>query len=721
MTARVFGYRRVILSFIAILMVFFGIVVSVILSHEREMFNAAHRDSMEELELMGAFVRDAILRHDYASVEQFLTHWGEDREEILELKATAPNNFVISQYRSGELTKQAYPFKKTIQYAGRDLVTLEMVRDFTYIRDSLNRFMLRLISGSVILTVLLGITLWYSMRKLALVPMEREIALRRETEKKFRTLMESAPDAMIYVDAGGRIILVNAQAERMFGYPREELQGKEIESLMPERFRGIHMDERREYYSKPRSRPMGTGLDLYGLKKDGTEFPVDIGLSPVETEEGLFVLADIRDITERKIAEKKIERGYYFQRTISSILQISLQPVPFEEQLGRILDIVLSIPLLPMQAKGCIYLVEDEPDMLVMKVQRGYTETMQKTCAKVPFGTCLCGLAASTQEVISCEYLDSRHEIKYKGMLPHSNYCLPVISGGKVLGVISILMKEEYKRNKDDDDLMSSIADTMAGVIERRQTEHEKQRLQEQLVQVEKLSALGRLTANVAHEIRNPLTSIGGYARRLGRKAPEGAAEREYAEIIITEVNRLEKILRSVLAFSRGVRLSLKTHDIVEVIDESLRTFELICRERSIRIKKMPADDLPQILVDREQIREVINNIVSNAVDSMSGGGTLTVSVRKEVRNEAPYLNIEISDTGEGIPEDKLKMVFEPFFTTKVLEQGTGLGLAISKKIVEDHGGFIGVKSSVGKGTTFSLYIPFQTEEKSSPEWAPVI
>ncbi|RJQ17703.1 MAG: PAS domain S-box protein [Nitrospiraceae bacterium] len=707
MTLPVFRYRRVMISFIAILLASFSVVVAVILAHEREMLDDARRATFGDLELMGAFVQDAVLRHDYAAVEQFLEHWGEGHEDIIELKATAANNFIISHYRRGAPSNYSFPFKNTIQYAGRDLVTLEMARDFSSIRDSLDRFMLRLISGSVLFTVLLGITLWYSMKKLALVPMEREIAIRREAEKKFRTLMDSAPDAMIYVDGDGKIALVNEQTERLFGYPRQELQGKEIEILMPERFRGIHREKRTGYYAKPKARAMGAGLDLYGLARDGREFPVDIGLSPVETEEGTFVLADIRDITDRKAAEKKIERAYYFQSAISSILQISLSPVSFEEQLGRMLDIVLSIPFLPLLSKGCIYLVEDDPEVLVMKVHRGYTGEMQTACAKVRFGVCLCGLAASKHEVISCENIDDRHEIQYKGMMPHSNYCIPVLSGENVLGVISLLMKEGYKRNKEDDALMSSIANTMAGVIERRHAEQEKQRLQEQLVQVEKLSALGRLTANVAHEIRNPLTSIGGYARRLNKKISGEADEKTYTEIIIAEANRLERILRNVLVYSSETRLNLGSHDIREIINDSLNTFEVLCHEKSIRVEKLFAD-APLIITDKEQIREVINNIVSNAIDSMPAGGLLTVSVKKEVRNGMQYLNIKITDTGKGIPEDKLKRVFEPFFTTKVLEHGTGLGLAISKKIIEDHGGFIRVESEAGKGSTFNLYLPYE-------------
>ena len=240
----------------------------------------------------------------------------------------------------------------------------------------------------------------------------------------------------------------------------------------------------------------------------------------------------------------------------------------------------------------------------------------------------------------------------------------------------------------------------------------ELKKSQDKLFQAEKLASLGRLTADVAHEIRNPLTAVGGFAHRL-HKIVEGEKQREYADVIIAEVDRLEKILKDVLTFSRDARFHLERRPLEEAVSEVLKVYENEFREHSVKVALQSAGDIPHILIDKDQVKQALTNLFTNAMDAMNDGGTLTVSTGREEINDVTYVFLRVSDTGPGIPGDKLPVIFEPFFSTKEIH-GTGLGLSITRKIIEEHGGFIKAESVEGKGATISLYFPFQGEEDSA-------
>jgi signal transduction histidine kinase len=237
----------------------------------------------------------------------------------------------------------------------------------------------------------------------------------------------------------------------------------------------------------------------------------------------------------------------------------------------------------------------------------------------------------------------------------------------------------------------------------------EIKKTQSKLIQAEKLAALGRLTSDIAHEIRNPLTALGGFGRRL-RKMASNQKEQEYADIIVSEVDRLEHILRDVLTFSRDARFHFEKLPATDIIRDSVATFTELCDDNSIKIDEYYETDLV-VLIDKGQIRQAVNNLISNAIDAMPDGGKLTIRTSAEEKNNVKYVAVQISDTGPGISEEELLLIFEPFHTTKEIGHGTGLGLSISRKIIEEHGGFIWAANNSEGGLTVSLNFPYQGEE----------
>jgi two-component system NtrC family sensor kinase len=264
---------------------------------------------------------------------------------------------------------------------------------------------------------------------------------------------------------------------------------------------------------------------------------------------------------------------------------------------------------------------------------------------------------------------------------------------------------------------LSSSRDKMAGwtkALEEgiaRKTE-ELKRSQDKLIQAEKLASLGRLTADVAHEIRNPLTAVGGFARRLFKIAAL-PKEKEYAAIVLEEVDRLEKILRDVLTFSRDTRSRLEKHSLREVVEEALQIYGTLFSDQGIKLEVRADEELLPVLIDKDQVRQAVRNLLNNAVDAMPEGGKLTVNTGEEERQGVQYAYVRVSDTGPGIPAEDLHLIFEPFYTAKKAGHGTGLGLSISRKIMEEHGGLIRAENRKGGGAAFTLYFPCLVREDS--------
>jgi two-component system sensor kinase FixL len=228
----------------------------------------------------------------------------------------------------------------------------------------------------------------------------------------------------------------------------------------------------------------------------------------------------------------------------------------------------------------------------------------------------------------------------------------------------------------------------------------ERRELNERLLMSERLAAIGRAAAYVGHEIKNPLMIIGGFADQLLRRSGLGERDAEKLRVILNEVRRLETMLAEMRDFTRPTPLKRARCRLNDLIEETLLLLEADLAERGVHLVRLLDPALPEASLDSSQVKQVLINLVMNAIEAMPGGGQL--SVRTWAQEGRVVL--EVQDTGKGIEPDNLKEVFSPFFTTK--KKGTGLGLAISYKIVQDHGGTIGLRSAPEKGTTATVTLP---------------
>jgi hypothetical protein len=283
-----------------------------------------------------------------------------------------------------------------------------------------------------------------------------------------------------------------------------------------------------------------------------------------------------------------------------------------------------------------------------------------------------------------------------------------------------------YSKQKIDSDAITSLeifASQAAQAIERtdtnRRLEEEKQKLvaaykelqttHERLVHAERLATIGNMAGHVAHEIRNPLVAIGGFARSLRRLAKDNQSILNVAEIIAEEVMRLEKILANLLLFTKYPKPSFQTVELNAIIEEACNLLQSEAQQGHVTLVKKLAPDLPKLLLDPIQINQMLVNLMRNGIQSITEAGVVEVSTQFAEPNQ---ILIVVRDTGSGIPPNVLENVFNPFFTTK--PDGTGLGLAICQHIVGDHGGRITVQSQVGQGTTFSIFLPLPRSQNSS-------
>lgn len=288
----------------------------------------------------------------------------------------------------------------------------------------------------------------------------------------------------------------------------------------------------------------------------------------------------------------------------------------------------------------------------------------------------------------------------------------PLIAKDKVVGVIVVDNSISCRPLTDDDLRLLQLFTNQAGMAVENSilynrledTNRSLQEAQERLIQEEKLAAIGKMAAGVTHELKNPLVSVGGFAARLKKKLPPASEEWQYADIIVREVQYLEKMLTDILFFSKKTTICYTRCSLNKVIEDSLAVLAAPLEENRIRVEKHLSPGLPSLLGDSHQLRHIFINLFSNAHDVMNEGGVLTIETFPSRVGDKRTVTVRVSDTGGGIPAEVLHNIFNPFFTTK--ETGTGLGLSIAHRIIANHSGTIEVNNQVGVGAQFTVTLP---------------
>lgn len=296
---------------------------------------------------------------------------------------------------------------------------------------------------------------------------------------------------------------------------------------------------------------------------------------------------------------------------------------------------------------------------------------------------------------------------------------VPLIFKGQVIGTLTVMDdRPEREFTEEDVRLLELLAPQAAISIRNAQLYQElqeriaaQQRAESNLVRSARLAAVGEMAAGVAHELNNPLTTVTGFVELILDELPSDSPYREDLELALREALRAREVVRRLLDFSRPAEARRTRTDLRELINQVLSLISHLIRTNSIQLQVDYATDLPWAFVDPHQLQQVLLNLLHNALNAMPSGGILTLQTALENRDGSDWIVLRVKDTGEGISPENMERIFEPFFTTRPAGKGTGLGLSISYGIIQNHGGFIDVQSEIGKGSTFSVYLPVQSGE----------
>jgi len=512
------------------------------------------------------------------------------------------------------------------------------------------------------------------------------------------SVVEAIPDAVAAVNQQGLIVQVNSQTESLFGYSRDELIGQKIEILVPEQQRSRHGLHREQFHQQPKIRSMGSGLDLYGRRRDGSEFPVEISLSPVASAAGVIVLSAIRDISDRKRIEEELRRANQ----------------ELEQRKSRELrDYQTRIALI----------VDSSQDAIIGKNLNGMVTHWNKGAEQMYGYTAAEIIGKPVATLAPPERADEIPEI------------LRRIRHGERVEYFESVRITKDKRKLNVSISISPVYDAEgaivgASTIARNITAQKK--VEEQLRQSQKMEAIGRLAGGVAHDFNNLLGIVTACSELLRNQVDaEGV---ELIENIRGAAKRGATLTRQLLAFSRRQPIQTQVLDLNDRLKQVSKLLTPLMGD-DVEILHLPRSQNAIVEVDPGQLDQIVVNLAVNARDAMPRGGRLILETavfdfdeafarEHPSMNAGRYVMLSISDSGMGMDEPTRSRIFEPFFTTKETGKGSGLGLATVYGIVKQSGGHIWVYSELGQGTTFKIYLPsaekkLETEAESQPDALP--
>lgn len=519
-----------------------------------------------------------------------------------------------------------------------------------------------------VLALVSGIIAYYIVRR-----RQAEAAV-RASEIRFRGLLESAPDGIVIVDQRGVITLVNSQTEQWFGYTRDELLGNHIEQLIPERFRSGHVKVRDRYAGKPATRPMGAGLELFGRRKDGSEFPVEISLSPLQTDQGLLVTSIIRDITSRKQAEemqRQVEMRYH---GLVNNLPVGVYRNKPDEK-GQFLEV--------NQAMVDIFEAESAEQLLTHHFRESY-----------------CDLAERNRFI---------GKVLHDGYVKGEEVRLKTLKGREFYAALSAVMKKNESGGIYFDGILEDIS-------MRKESEHKIQQLNERLqARSKELETINReleaFSYSVSHDLRAPLRAMDGFSRTLLDEYADHFDEkgRDRLRRIRAAAQRMGALIDDLLKLSRVSRTEIKREevDLTQMANEVLQILQQDDPARTVCIQIQSG---LMAYGDARLLRVVMDNLLGNAWKFTAHAQAASIEVGEELKGgQIVYF---VRDNGIGFDmayADKLFGAFQRLHDAAEFP-GTGIGLATVQRVIHKHGGQIWAESAVNQGTTFYFIL----DEKES-------